>query len=55
MCVLNGSALQANFILSCTFILIGIEGYGLGHHNAALPQHQAIQALKVCPAPVAPR
>ncbi|KAL8402989.1 hypothetical protein RB594_008301 [Gaeumannomyces avenae] len=36
---------QANFTVSCTFILIGIP-FGIGRHNKALSQRQEIEALK---------
>lgn len=36
---------QANFTVSCTFILIGVPA-GIGRHNRALPQRQEIEALK---------
>ncbi|KAJ2906606.1 putative integral membrane family protein [Zalerion maritima] len=36
---------QINYTLSCAFVLAGVST-GLGHHNAALPQDEEIEALK---------
>jgi hypothetical protein len=38
--------LKIVFILSCTFILVGVHS-GLGRHNKSLSQKKEIEALKV--------
>ncbi|KAI8966161.1 hypothetical protein F5Y11DRAFT_214906 [Daldinia sp. FL1419] len=38
-------AAQANFTISCSLILTGVQ-FGLGRHNASLDQHDEIEALK---------